>query len=94
MSGVIELAAEETGWLVAVARIGHVEVFRGYVERPYEQYEIWPPHAGLADGEAPGRIGKRTTWVSFAAASWPARDQASRRDAQPLMPTGASFELA
>jgi hypothetical protein len=70
--GVIELSAEETGWLVAVARTGAAEMFRGYIERPYEDYEIWSPQAGAAAGEAPGRIGKRATWISFAAASWPA----------------------
>ena len=47
------------------------ELFRGYIELPYEDYEIWPPHAGAAEGEAPGRIGKGTTWISFAASSWP-----------------------
>ncbi len=36
-----------------------------------EEYAIWPPHAGAAEGEAPGRIGKRAACVSFAAASWP-----------------------
>lgn len=53
------------------ARIGEAEMFRGYIGRPYEEYAIWPPHAGAAEGEAPGRIGKRAACVSFAAASWP-----------------------
>lgn len=78
--GVIELAADETGWLVAVARIGEAELFRGYIELPYEEYEIWPPHAGAADGEEPGRIGKRATWISFAASSWPALAPLANRD--------------
>ncbi len=72
MRGVIELSADESGWLVAVARVGEAELFRGYIERPYEEYEIWPPHADAAEGDAPGRIGKRVTWISFAASAWPA----------------------
>lgn len=68
--GVIELSAVESAWLVAVARIGETELARFYVERPYEEYELWPPHAGLAEGEAPGCIGKRATWISFGTGSW------------------------
>ena len=72
VSGVIELSADASGWLLAVARIGATEVFRGYVERAYEQCEIWPPNAGSADAEdSPGRIGKRAMWVSFRAEVWP-----------------------
>jgi len=73
VSGTIELSADRSGWLLAVARIGPSEVFRGYVERQYEQYEIWPPNAGRADAEdAPGVIGKRAHWIGLSPEVWPA----------------------
>lgn len=72
VTGTIAFSQEPGGWIEAVASAGGREVFRGYIERAYEQYEVWPANAGAASGEAPGRIGKHGTWVSLAAAAWPA----------------------
>ena len=33
----------EDGWIRAIATIGGTEVFRGYIERHWEEYEVWPP---------------------------------------------------
>ncbi|SFZ84182.1 hypothetical protein SAMN02983003_1864 [Devosia enhydra] len=45
-------------------------VLTAFLDRPYEQYELWPPHAE-GDCEAPGHVGKRLSWVGFDAAAWP-----------------------
>lgn len=47
-----------------------VRVFTAFLDRPYEQYELWPPDAE-GEGEAPGYVGKRMSWVGLDAAAWP-----------------------
>lgn len=73
VEGELVFSADPSGWIVAVATIGSREVFRAYVERNYEEYEVWPPDAGAIPvaGKEPGRIGKHATWVSLNAAAWP-----------------------
>lgn len=72
IAGTVRFGADPSGWLTAVATVGGREVFRGFVERAYEAYEVWPPGAGTAEGEAPGTIGKRADRVNLAAEAWPA----------------------
>ncbi len=71
VSGTIAFAQDSSDWLLAVAEIEGRELFRGYIERAYEEYDIWPPDAGAAEGEAPGRIGKHASWISLDARAWP-----------------------
>ncbi len=72
VSGEIEFSADGSGWLLAVARVGGSEVFRAYIERVYEEYEVWPPGAGAAPFEAEGgRIGKKASWISLRTEFWP-----------------------
>ena len=47
-----------------------VRVFTAFLDRPYEQYELWPPDAE-DEGEAPGYVGKRMSWVGLDVAAWP-----------------------
>lgn len=72
VAGEIVLTMDPSGWILVVASIGSDEVFRGYLDRPWEQLEIWPVGAtpGPQD-EAPGRIGKRQTWLGLAVTDWP-----------------------
>lgn len=72
VSGEIALTLDPSGWVLAVATIADPEVFRGYVDRPWEQCEIWPPgREPVGDEEAPGRIGKKQTYVSLSDTEWP-----------------------
>lgn len=73
------LAAESGGSVVEIAlRIdasGWIELtagaLRGWVDRPYEELDIWPDGAVTRATDAPGRMGKRMTWISLDARAWP-----------------------
>lgn len=70
--GEITLTMDPSGWIVCVAQIGGTEVFRGYIDRIWEQSDIWPVGAMPGPGdEGPGRIGKRQTWVGLSTTAWP-----------------------
>jgi hypothetical protein len=71
-TGTVEARPDASGYVLVVARLGEREVFRAYLDRPYEEYEMWPPGAAPErDEEGPGRMGKHRNWVSFRAAAWP-----------------------
>lgn len=72
VEGEIALTMDPSGWVLAVARIGETEVFRGYIDRTWEMCDIWPAGATPSrDDEGPGRIGKRQHWVGLAVEDWP-----------------------
>lgn len=72
VQGEITLTMDPTGWIVAVAYIAGIEVFRGYIDRPWEQCDIWPAGAApQGDQEGPGRIGKKRSWVALSTEAWP-----------------------
>lgn len=70
--GEVRLSVDRSGWIVVAGEIGGA-AFTGYAERIYEEIEIWPAGsaAPIAD-EAPGRMGKRFTWLNLSAEAWPA----------------------
>lgn len=72
VNGILHFSADPSGWVLVRAEIGGVEMFRGYMDRPWEQYEIWPPGAAPAkDDEGPGRMGKKQVWVGLDPVVWP-----------------------
>lgn len=72
VQGEITLSMEPSGWILATAHIAGTEVFRGYIDRIWEQCDIWPVGATPERSEeGPGRIGKRQTWVGLSIAAWP-----------------------
>lgn len=71
--GTLTLTADPSGWVKVVGAIGTHEVFTAYMDRPWEQYELWPHGATPAkDAEAPGRMGKKQAWVGLDPDIWPA----------------------
>ena len=71
-TGTLSAAPDPSGWLVVMAETNGAEVFRAYIDRPYEEYELWPADSGAPEGaEAPGRASKRVFWVSLNADAWP-----------------------
>lgn len=71
-NGTLEVSPDASGYVLVVGRLGELEVFRAYLDRPYEEYEMWPPEATPArHEEGPGRMSKHRHWVSLRAAVWP-----------------------
>jgi hypothetical protein len=70
ISGEVALDIED-GWIRAIATVGGAEVFRGYVERHWEEYEVWPAGATDVKAEEPGRLGKWLMWASLNSLAWP-----------------------
>lgn len=71
----LRLAVDPSGYLRAIVELAGAEIWRGYIDRPYEELDIWPPGAifpALRTAEAPGRIGKRLTWLVLDQKPWPA----------------------
>ncbi len=70
--GSLEIVPDVSGWVLLVAVANGREVFRGYMNQPYEEYEIWPDGAVPPPGEeAPGRMSKHQWWISLSSAVWP-----------------------
>ena len=70
----IALEPHVSGWLSIAAVCSGQEVFRAWLDRPYEEYELWPEGAAIPAGrtvDPPGRIGKRRNWINLSAAAWP-----------------------
>lgn len=70
ITATIALSPDPSGWTRIDAIVGGETVFTAYLDRVYEEFDLWPPGASGA-GEAPGRIGKRQTWASLSADAWP-----------------------
>jgi hypothetical protein len=72
--GIIELSVDETSWVRAEISIGGKLVLRAWLDEPYEEKEFWPDGAdGIVpkDGDAPGRISKRRSWLQIRCAQFP-----------------------
>ena len=71
----LHLAVDPSGYVRATVELAGAQIWRGYIDRPYEELDIWPPDAvfpALRTQEAPGRIGKRLTWLVLDSRPWPA----------------------
>lgn len=72
IAGTITAVPDVSGYLRVVVECRGAAVLTAYVERIWEEYELWPPGAVAAIGtESPGRLGKHRTWVSISAKGWP-----------------------
>lgn len=72
VEGRIVAEPDPSGWVRVTAETAGAERFRAYVDRPYEEHELWPEGAdAAAGGDIPGRAGKRLLWVSLSAEAWP-----------------------
>jgi hypothetical protein len=70
-AGVITFTADPSGWLRIEADMNGGQVFLAFLDRPYEEHELWPANATRGP-EGPGRMGKRRNWLSLDTDVWPA----------------------
>lgn len=73
VAGIIALDGAAGGWVrISVTMAGRT-VFTGFMERVWEDYELYPPGTTCRprDADAPGRVGRRRSWLILSAAAWP-----------------------
>lgn len=83
LEGRIELSIAPSLWVRADVYLSGAWFERGWIERCYEECEIWPDGADgivgpLVSDDPPGRISKRGYWVQFDTSQWPGYDCAER----------------
>ena len=83
LQGRIELSVGPSLWVRADVYLGGAWFGRGWIERCYEECEIWPDGADgivgpLVSDDPPGRISKRGYWVQFDTTQWPGYESAER----------------
>lgn len=75
ISGRIELSIAPSLWVRADFYRGDEWFGRGWIERCYEECEIWPDAAdgvigSKVEDDPPGRISKRGYWLQFDTSQW------------------------
>ena len=70
--GEVRASLDPSGWVQVTVTLRGENVFSGWLDRPYEEYHLWPDDAAASPYEdPPGHIGKRRNWVSLSVAAWP-----------------------
>jgi hypothetical protein len=72
--GTIELSIDESGWVRAELFIAGALKLRAWIDEPYEEKEFWPDGSDCKrspDGDAAGRISKRSRWLIIRCADFP-----------------------
>ena len=83
LEGRIELSVAPSLWVRADVYLAGAWFGRGWIERCYEECEIWPDASDgvigpLVADDPPGRISKRGYWVQFDTSQWPGYESAER----------------
>lgn len=71
----IVFETDASGYVRVTGRRHGENLFRAWLDRPYEEYDLWPSGAEFPERrtyDAPGRIGKRLTWIVLDTRVWPA----------------------
>ena len=82
LDGRIELSVAPSLWVRAEVYLGAGWFGRGWIERCYEECEIWPDASDgvvgpLVSDDPPGRISKRGYWLQFDTSQWPGYESAA-----------------
>ena len=67
---VLDMSVHPSGWIEARVTVGDHAPYSFFIERIYEELEIWPAGSPCEATDS-GRMGKRCTWVQLEAAHWP-----------------------
>jgi hypothetical protein len=83
INGHIELSIDTSLWVRADFHRDNAWFGRGWIERCYEECEIWSDGAdGIVgpkvEDDPPGRISKRGSWIQFDTTQWPGYESAER----------------
>ncbi|MFN7055179.1 hypothetical protein [Hyphomonas sp.] len=83
INGRIELSIAPSLWLRVDVYLGGAWFGRGWIERGYEECEIWPDGSdGIigprVEDDPPGRISKRGSWIQFDTSQWPGHERPER----------------
>ena len=83
LTGHIELSVAPSLWVRADVHLGGAWFGRGWIERCYEECEIWPDASDgivgpLVEDDPPGLISKRGYWVQFDTSQRPGYVRAER----------------
>lgn len=68
--GTLEIGVHSSGWLVAVVDIPPFPPEPFFIERVYEEFDIWPPDSPCEDLDC-GRMSKRGRWLQLKPEYWP-----------------------
>lgn len=72
--GEVSFVPDPSGYVLVTGRHEGAELFRAYLDRPYEEFDLWPAGAVFDPkrvADAPCRIGKRRSWVALDTSVWP-----------------------
>lgn len=72
--GYVDLTAHDSDWVKIEVFVAGAPVFRAWAEEVWEEKEFWPDASdGVTppDGDAPGRISKRGSWLNIRCAFFP-----------------------
>jgi hypothetical protein len=72
VAGRVAFSPDPSHWVKVEVFLGAFRVFVAYMDRVWEEFELWPSGATEKTVESPGRIGKRLDWISLAPSAWPA----------------------
>lgn len=83
LEGRIELSVDPSLWVRADLFLNGAWFGRGWIERCYEESEIWPDGAdgvvgSRVEDDPPGRISKRGYWLQFDTSQWPGYESTER----------------
>ncbi|PZO51404.1 MAG: hypothetical protein DCF16_11445 [Alphaproteobacteria bacterium] len=71
--GHVQLSTHESHWVKIEVFVSGALIFRAWADEPYEEKEFWPDGAdGIVppDGDPPGRISKRGSWLQLRRAAF------------------------
>ena len=72
--GHVQLSTHESHWVKIEVFVSGARIYRAWADEPYEEKEFWPDGANGepdANGDAPGRISKRGSWLQIRCADFP-----------------------
>ena len=72
VEGRVSLSSDPSFWVKVEVHIDGARVFLAYMDRVWEEFELWPSGSTPERSDEPvGHIGKHQNWLSLKVAAWP-----------------------